>query len=124
MVVINTSVINFMSDNMVLSAAHKMRLVSFSVFLLFFTSTLYHSMAWRCSGKSQKELVDNLKQSGILKTPNIEEVMRRIDRRDFVTSDSPAYKDSPQGIGYSVTISAPHMHAHALEAMSEQLLPG
>ena len=35
------------------------------------------------------------------------------DRADF-TSGYPYY-DSPQGIGYNATISAPHMHAYALE---------
>lgn len=32
--------------------------------------------------------------------------------------------DSPQSIGYGVTISAPHMHAHALELLKDQLTPG
>ena len=32
--------------------------------------------------------------------------------------------DSPQGIGYAVTISAPHMHAHALQILSGHLKEG
>jgi protein-L-isoaspartate(D-aspartate) O-methyltransferase len=45
--------------------------------------------------------------------------MQGIDRGDF-TSYSP-YVDSPQGIGYSATISAPHMHAFALEYFRDHL---
>lgn len=32
--------------------------------------------------------------------------------------------DSPQAIGYGVTISAPHMHAHALEMLKDHLFEG
>jgi protein-L-isoaspartate(D-aspartate) O-methyltransferase len=32
--------------------------------------------------------------------------------------------DSPQGIGYAVTISAPHMHAYALELLQDHLKEG
>lgn len=35
-----------------------------------------------------------------------------------------AYTDAPQGIGYGVTISAPHMHAHALELLKDHLIAG
>ena len=33
-----------------------------------------------------------------------------------------AYMDSPQTIGYQATISAPHMHADALERLKEPLI--
>jgi protein-L-isoaspartate(D-aspartate) O-methyltransferase len=45
--------------------------------------------------------------------------MLSVDRRNYVIDTSRAYDDSPQPIGYGATISAPHMHAHALE----ELLP-
>ncbi|KAE8587651.1 hypothetical protein XENTR_v10022052 [Xenopus tropicalis] len=32
--------------------------------------------------------------------------------------------DSPQSIGYKATISAPHMHAHALELLEDKLVEG
>ena len=32
--------------------------------------------------------------------------------------------DAPQSIGYGVTISAPHMHAHALEILKDNLFEG
>ena len=34
------------------------------------------------------------------------------------------YMDAPQGIGYAVTISAPHMHAYALELLQDHLVEG
>jgi len=40
--------------------------------------------------------------------------MLKTDRRHYVADESLAYEDSPQPIGFNATISAPHMHAHAL----------
>ncbi|CAD5118774.1 DgyrCDS7452 [Dimorphilus gyrociliatus] len=48
--------------------------------------------------------------------------MISVDRANFCKNKP--YVDSPQGIGYAVTISAPHMHAHALELLSEHLQEG
>ena len=45
--------------------------------------------------------------------------MEQVDRK-FYCPSSP-YQDSPQGIGYGVTISAPHMHAWALELLIKKL---
>jgi protein-L-isoaspartate(D-aspartate) O-methyltransferase len=45
--------------------------------------------------------------------------MELVDRQYF-TSHSP-YQDSPQPIGYGATISAPHMHAYALEFLYDKL---
>lgn len=45
----------------------------------------------------------------------------QVDRGDYAPS-SP-YVDSPQYIGYGATISAPHMHATALEHIISYLLP-
>ncbi len=44
-----------------------------------------------------------------------------VDRRNYVIDASRAYDDSPQPIGYGATISAPHMHAHALEDLLPSL---
>ena len=35
-----------------------------------------------------------------------------------------SYYDSPAPIGFSATISAPHMHAHCLELLQDKLTPG
>lgn len=48
--------------------------------------------------------------------------MRKVDRGNYC--DYSPYMDSPQSIGYGVTISAPHMHAHALEMLKEHLFKG
>lgn len=48
--------------------------------------------------------------------------MKKVDRGNYC-SFSP-YMDSPQAIGYGVTISAPHMHAHALEMLKDHLYEG
>nr|KAG5694593.1 hypothetical protein BaRGS_015006 [Batillaria attramentaria] len=45
--------------------------------------------------------------------------MKMVDRANFCKFN--AYTDSPQSIGYAVTISAPHMHAHALELLSPNI---
>lgn len=50
--------------------------------------------------------------------------MRQIDRGRYTKSGTYSYADSPQTIGYAVTISAPHMHVHALEVLKNHLQPG
>lgn len=59
------------------------------------------------------KLVDKLISDKTIKSSSVEAVMRAIDRGQF-TGGNYAYYDSPTGIGYSATISAPHMHAWAL----------
>jgi protein-L-isoaspartate(D-aspartate) O-methyltransferase len=46
--------------------------------------------------------------------------MASVDRRYY--SPSFPYEDSPQTIGYGATISAPHMHAYALELLHSRLV--
>lgn len=43
----------------------------------------------------------------IIRSAEVERVMLRVDRGKY--SKHNPYMDSPQGIGYGVTISAPHM---------------
>lgn len=45
--------------------------------------------------------------NGIIKHQSVYDAMRSVDRRNFCKGNP--YMDAPQGIGYSVTISAPHM---------------
>lgn len=49
-------------------------------------------------------------------------VMESVDRKDFIENNP--YFDTPQSLGYGVTISAPHMHAYCLELLEEYLQPG
>merc|ERR1712062_130272 len=74
-------------------------------------------MAWRCSANSNSALVNNLFRSGIIKSEIVRDAMANTDRAHYVASAglSRAYDDSPLSIGFNATISAPHMHAYALE---------
>ena len=49
------------------------------------------------------------KAKHVIKSQEVEGVMRQVDRK-FYSAHNP-YMDAPQGIGYGVTISAPHMVA-------------
>eukprot|EP00922_Rhytidocystis_sp_ex-Travisia-forbesii_P028978 GHVS01042454.1.p1 GENE.GHVS01042454.1~~GHVS01042454.1.p1 ORF type:complete len:428 (+),score=70.96 GHVS01042454.1:76-1359(+) len=80
------------------------------------------NMAWRCTGKSNMELLNNLRASHIIQSNEVYEAMKKVDRGNYVAHS--AYADSPQPIGHNATISAPHMHAHALEFLRDHLKEG
>lgn len=80
------------------------------------------AMAWRSHGSSNDDLVNALKANGIVTTSHVEAVMKAVDRGNYCPHNP--YMDSPQGIGYQATISAPHMHAHALELLKDHLKEG
>ena len=75
--------------------------------------------AWSCGGASNDELVDRLRAGGLLRNAAVEAAMRQVDRADY--APRAPYDDTPQAIGHAATISAPHMHAHALELLHEPL---
>nr|XP_058146574.1 protein-L-isoaspartate(D-aspartate) O-methyltransferase-like [Dasypus novemcinctus] len=79
-------------------------------------------MAWKSGGASHSELIHNLRKNGIIKTGEVFEIMLATDCSHFVKCNP--YMDSPQSIGFQATISAPHMHAYALELLSDQLHEG
>ncbi|TVY45467.1 putative protein-L-isoaspartate O-methyltransferase [Lachnellula subtilissima] len=82
-------------------------------------------MAWRCSGKTNVELIDNLFKNGLITSPRVRDAMMKVvDRAHYCPSPSYAYEDSPQSIGHAATISAPHMHASACESLLPFLKPG
>ncbi|GLE04109.1 hypothetical protein PINS_up013020 [Pythium insidiosum] len=91
--------------------------------LAFISSTPQLNMAWRCSADSNDALVDNLARAGIVQSARVIRAMKRTDRANFMSTGDPtvsveprvAYMDAPQHIGHQQTISAPHMHAYALE---------
>ena len=72
------------------------------------------AMAWISSGATNDELVRNLQDNGIIKSPKVAQAMQAVDRAVYTSSGIP-YADNPNPIGYGQTISAPHMHAEALE---------
>jgi len=79
-------------------------------------------MSWLSSASSNAKLVDNLVANRLITTARIEAAMRKVDRGHYISRN--AYEDSPQPIGFGVTISAPHMHAMCLEALKDHLMPG
>lgn len=79
-------------------------------------------MAWRSHGRDNADMVHNLKKNGIIKSERVESAMLAIDRANYCKQNS--YTDAPQKIGYAVTISAPHMHAHTLELLKDHLVEG
>lgn len=50
--------------------------------------------------------------------------MMAVDRGWYAKDRGTAYVDAPQSIGSAATISAPHMHAYALELLRDHLRPG
>merc|ERR1719217_658565 len=67
-------------------------------------------------------MVRRLKARGVVTADAVEKAMLATDRCNYAPRD--AYADQPQPIGHQATISAPHMHAHALELLSERLYEG
>ncbi|ORY23041.1 protein-L-isoaspartate O-methyltransferase [Naematelia encephala] len=80
-------------------------------------------MAWTCSGRTNEELIDRLFSKGLIQSEVVANAMRKVDRKNYVPDTGSAYQDSPQRIGFNATISAPHMHAHALENLLPLLPP-
>ena len=86
-------------------------------------SSKHHTgMEWRSHGSDNDDLISQLKNYGIIKSGEVEKAMRNVDRGNYCPR-SP-YQDSPQPIGFGVTISAPHMHAHALEILKNNMKEG
>uniref|UniRef100_A0A7I4YXR0 Protein-L-isoaspartate(D-aspartate) O-methyltransferase n=1 Tax=Haemonchus contortus TaxID=6289 RepID=A0A7I4YXR0_HAECO len=79
-------------------------------------------MAWRSSGRTNEELVQNLERGRLFTSTRVRDAMLAVDRGDF--SPRQPYMDQPQGIGWNATISAPHMHAAALEHLKNHLVDG
>ncbi|CAF3367655.1 unnamed protein product [Rotaria sp. Silwood1] len=72
--------------------------------------------------RTHADLIQSLVRQNIIKHARIKTAMLATDRLDFSTDR--LYEDAPQPIGYNVTISAPHMHAYALEMLQDKLIPG
>lgn len=79
-------------------------------------------MAWTCDGRSNAELVEHLRAAGQFSSPRVGAAMMAVDRADFAPVHP--YRDCPQGIGYNATITAPHMHANALQRLEGHLTEG
>lgn len=77
--------------------------------------------AWTCHGSNNRELVNNLYSGNLIKSSEVRDALLLVDRANYVPTDRKpsAYDDAPLSIGFGQTISAPHMHASAME----ELLP-
>ena len=66
-----------------------------------------------------EELVQHLKERGVLKTPSLIKAFLKLDRRDFVLPEyyNLAYEDYPLPIGFEQTISQPYTVAFMLELL-------
>ncbi|KAF9874350.1 hypothetical protein CkaCkLH20_08333 [Colletotrichum karsti] len=78
-------------------------------------------MAWRSSGASNRDLVENMWRHGLIKDQRVKDAFLKVDRADY--APAAPYEDSPQSIGHKATISAPHMHATAAESLLPHILP-
>ncbi|XP_058817716.1 protein-L-isoaspartate(D-aspartate) O-methyltransferase [Topomyia yanbarensis] len=78
-------------------------------------------MAWRSRGLSNADLVRQLQEHGIIKSEAVAQAMTATDRKHYVASNLNPYIDTPQRIGHGATISAPHIHAYALELLENYL---
>ncbi|XP_030376093.1 protein-L-isoaspartate(D-aspartate) O-methyltransferase [Scaptodrosophila lebanonensis] len=79
-------------------------------------------MAWRSVGANNEDLIRQLREYGVIASDAVERAMIATDRKHY--SPRNPYMDAPQPIGGGVTISAPHMHAFALEYLRDHLKPG
>lgn len=71
---------------------------------------------------NNKNLIDNLKKKGTIKSKKIEKVMLKIKRSEYCMCDSLINRPNP--ILKNQTMSAPHIHAMTLQILSSKLKPG
>jgi len=88
----------------------------------FSSRTSSVAMAWRSHGSTNADMVHHLRWNKVIQNDNVEKAMLAVDRAQYCPHNP--YYDSPQTIGYGATISAPHMHAHALELLKDHLTDG
>lgn len=69
--------------------------------------------------EQRKNLIQTLKEEGIIHSPEVESAMKIVPREMFLPENvkANAYVDTPLPIGYGQTISAPHMVAMMAEAL-------
>jgi len=67
----------------------------------------------------REKSIEHLKLGGFLKSGKVEKAMMAVPREEFVQDNERdcAYDDTPKGIGFSQTISAPHMVALMTELL-------
>ncbi|XP_055497036.1 l-isoaspartyl protein carboxyl methyltransferase, like isoform X2 [Leucoraja erinacea] len=83
---------------------------------------LVRTMAWTSSGNTHTHLIENLRRDGVIQSDRVFKALMETDRAHYCKGFP--FEDSPQSIGYHATISAPHMHAYALECLKDHLYEG
>uniref|UniRef100_A0A1A9ZRM6 protein-L-isoaspartate(D-aspartate) O-methyltransferase n=1 Tax=Glossina pallidipes TaxID=7398 RepID=A0A1A9ZRM6_GLOPL len=68
------------------------------------------------------ELIQQLKDYEIIRSQSVAIAMVNTDRRFYAPLNP--YVNAPQNIGYGATISAPYMHAFAMEYLRNRMIPG
>mmetsp|Transcript_26800 Transcript_26800/g.39653 ORF Transcript_26800/g.39653 Transcript_26800/m.39653 type:complete len:494 (+) Transcript_26800:103-1584(+) len=75
-------------------------------------------MAWRSSGSTNDELIDNLKRFSIISSPAVERGFRNVDRKYFVPKGQEPIAHADQPLKErNIHLSAPHIYGSALEAL-------
>ncbi len=86
---------NFVLDPLVLMFS--LLILVYCIFYHSYCITAFNDkMAWRSSGRSHRELIENLFKNGLIKDQRIKEAMLSVDRADFTNQKSDAYDDRPQ----------------------------
>lgn len=70
---------------------------------------------------SHEELCENLQRHGVLKAEPAVRAFQAVDRADFTPEDGEPYFDAAMVLGAGSQLSAPHVHASALELLVERL---
>ncbi|KAI1134937.1 PCMT-domain-containing protein [Hypoxylon sp. FL0543] len=78
-------------------------------------------MAVQTSHDSNESLVEYLWRDELITRPLVKSVFLKVDRGQYAPRDP--YKNSPQLLSHQATISAPYMHAKAVESLLPYLLP-
>ena len=68
--------------------------------------------------------IQSLSGQRVISDARVRQTMEAVDRIHYCKSEASCYQDNPQPIGWGITISAPHMHARALEELADKLQPG
>ncbi|KAI0833963.1 PCMT-domain-containing protein [Hypoxylon sp. FL0890] len=78
-------------------------------------------MAMQNSNNSNESLVEYLCRIKVINQPLVKSAFLKVDRGQYAPKN--AYENSPQLLGHQATISAPYMHAKAVESLLPYLLP-
>ncbi|KAL6691230.1 protein-L-isoaspartate O-methyltransferase [Trichoderma pleuroticola] len=79
-------------------------------------------MSQTISHGSNASLVEHLWTDGLILSPLVKAAFLKVDHGHYVNCNDP-YEDRPQIIGYQATISAPYIHATAVELLLPYFMP-